>query len=87
MRTWKMLVWNGKKYVLPTSDGIAQAEGPKAALKIFGLTDHMYTVTYSRKGYGYFTGRVEVRSPETVAAGINCPLPADFVLLVINDPV
>ena len=84
MRTWEMLVWTGKKYTAPTSDGTCEASTPADAIKKFGLGDPFYEITYSRKGYGYFTGRVEVRAPETVAAGAgrNVPLPADFVLLV-----
>ena len=85
MKTWEMLVWTGKKYEHPTSDGTCEANGPADALKKFGLNDAgYYQITYSRKGYGYFTGRVEARAPETVAAGLgrNLPLPADFVLLV-----
>lgn len=82
-RQWQMLVWTGKKYEKPTSDGICKADGPAMAIKKFGLDDPMYEVKYSRKGYGYFTGRVELRSPETVSARTESelPLPADFVLL------
>lgn len=86
MRTWQMYVWTGKKYEKPTSDGTLVANGPADAIKKFGLDDAMYKIKYSRKGYGYFTGRVEVRAPETVAAseGLRLPLPADFVLLVVE---
>ena len=84
MRTWQLFIWDGKKYVKPTSDGTITANGPDDAMKKFGLTDPSYTIKYSRKGYGYFTGRVEYRSPETMAAGKDMPLPADFVIKVID---
>lgn len=81
-----MYVWTGKHYVKPTSDGTLEASCPKEAIKKFGLNDPSYQIRYSRKGYGYYTGRIEVRAPETVAAGagLNVPLPADFVLLAID---
>ncbi len=81
-----MYVWTVKKYEKPTSDGTLEAAGPADAVKKFGLDDPMYEITYSRKGYGYYTGRIEARAPETVAAGqgLKLPLPADFVLLAID---
>lgn len=87
MRTWKMLVWNGKKYIEANCGNFKfQARGPQDALKKAGLDDaSFYTYTYSRKGYRYFTGRVEVRAPETVAAETSTvKLPADFILLVVE---
>lgn len=86
MHTWQMYVWTGRKYEKPTSDGIVLANCPAEAIKKFGLTDPDYQFTYSRKGYGHFTGRVEARLTETAAAsvGLQLPIPADFVLLVID---
>ena len=61
------------------------ARGPQDAIKKSGLDDPIYEITYSRKGYGYFTGRIELRAPETVSAsqGLRNPLPADFVILAV----
>jgi len=86
MRGWQMYIWNGEKYVQPMSDWFYYANGPADAIKKFGLNDPMYEIKYSRKGYGYYTGRIEVRAPETVAAsgGLSLPLPADFVLLAVK---
>lgn len=86
-RTWKVLVWTGKKYAEANcGDSRFKANGPSEAIKKAGLDDPMYTVKYSRKGYGHFTGIVEVRAPETIAAAEkNLPLPADFILMVISD--
>ncbi len=80
-RTWNLLVWTGKKYQ-PANCGknSFEARGPKHALKIAGLNDPSYEIEYSRKGYGYYTGRIEVRIPETAAAGEHQP--ADFILEV-----
>ena len=84
-RTWKMLVWTGKKYQEANCGSCRfEARSPKEALRIAGLELDTYDVKYSRKGYGYFTGRVEVRAPETVSAGMDYPLPADFLLLVVD---
>lgn len=86
-RTWKVMVWTGRKYQEANgSPSRITAYGPKDAVKKAGLDDPMYEIKYSRKGYGYFTGRVEARAPETVAAaeGMLLPLPADFVLLVVE---
>lgn len=85
MRTWKLMVWTGKKYEEANCGNCKiEAKSPSDAIRKFGLDDPMYDIRYSRKGYGYFTGRVEVRAPETVAAseGRKLPVPADFVLLV-----
>lgn len=87
VRTWKLMVWTGKKYQEANcGDSIIDARTPAEAIKKAGLDDPMYEIKYSRIGYGYFTGRVEVRAPETVSAavGMKLPLPADFVLLVIE---
>ena len=82
-RTYKLMVWTGKHY--QTANGLEsfEARGPQDAIRKAGLDDPMYEITYSRKGYGYFTGRIEARAPETVAAahGLSLPLPADFVIL------
>lgn len=88
IRTWRLLVWTGKKYQEANCGNFKfDARGPQDALKKAGLDDAtFYTYTYSRKGYGYFTGRVEVRAPETVAAKLpgGADLPADFVLQVVE---
>lgn len=83
MHTWQMLVWDGKRYRKPTSDGVFTASSPLQALKKAGLNDSgFYTIRYSRKGYGYYTGRIFASVPETIAAGPHQP--ADFILEVID---
>jgi hypothetical protein len=79
-----MYVWDGKKYVKPTSDGTYEAKTPKDALKHFGLLFGDYHIVYSRKGYKHFTGRVECYFHETEAAQGQFPFPADFVLRVVE---
>jgi len=83
VRTYKLLVWDGKRYHKASPLDHFVARGPQDAIKKAGLDAPMYEITYSRKGYGYFTGRIEARAPETVAAaqGLPLPLPADFVIL------
>jgi hypothetical protein len=86
-RTWKLLVWTGRKYQEANcGDSRFEARTPQDAIKKAGLNDPTYEIKYSRVGYGHFTGRIEARAPETVAAGEgrNVPLPADFVLLVAD---
>ena len=85
-RTYKLMVWTGKRYQIPDGLYSFEARGPQDAIKKAGLDDPMYEITYSRKGYGHYTGRIEVRAPETVAAaqGLPLPLPADFVILATN---
>ena len=88
-RTWRLFVWTGKKYQEANCGNFTfQARGPQDALKKAGLDDAtFYTYTYSRKGYGHYTGRVECRAPETVAAQMpgGPMLPADFILKVVED--
>ena len=82
MRTWRLLVWTGKKYAEANcGDFKFEASGPQDALKKSGLDIKEYTVRYSRIGYNYFTGRIYVSAPETVAAGKHQP--ADFILEVV----
>lgn len=83
MRTWRLLVWNGKKYQEANCGNCRfDASSPKDAIKKAGLYDSLYTHKYSRKGYGYFTGRVYSYAPETLAAGEHQP--ADFILEVVQ---
>ena len=83
-RNYKMMVWDGRRYNTPSEFADFTAKGPMDALKKTGL-DETGLITYSRKGYGYFTGRIEVRAIETVAAANGrTPLPADFLILAIN---
>jgi hypothetical protein len=86
-RSYALYVWDGKHYSKVTcGDSTFTAAGPLDAVKKAGLSDPMYEITYSRKGYGHYTGRIEARAPETVAAGEGkrFPLPADFVILAID---
>jgi len=85
LRTWRLLVWTGKKYEEANcGDSTFQATSPKDAIKKAGLYDpKFYTHKLSRKGYGHFTGRVYTYAPETLAAGPHTP--ADFILEVIPD--
>jgi hypothetical protein len=87
MRTWVLYVWTGKKYQKANCGNFKfEARGPQDAIQKAGLDCSDYSFTYSRKGYGHFTGRVEARLPETVAAEIpGLPRqPADFVLRVVE---
>jgi hypothetical protein len=87
VRTYRLMVWTGKRYQEANcGDSQFEARGPQDAIKKAGLDDPMYEITYSRKGYGHYTGRIEARAPETVAAaqGLPLPLPADFVILATN---
>jgi len=87
VRTYKLMVWTGKRYQEANcGDSKFEARGPQDAIQKAGLDDPMYEITYSRKGYGHYTGRIEARAPETVAAaqGLPLPLPADFVILATN---
>lgn len=85
MHTWKLLAWNGKHYIETASDIICEVRTPKEAIRRFGFAGNKdIEFTYSRKGYGHFTGRIEIRFPETVAAAGKKPLPSDFVLRVIE---
>lgn len=85
MRKWKLLVWTGKKYVEANCGACRfEARSPREALTKAGLDCEDYEVKYSRKGYGYYTGRIEIRLRETVAAAKLHPLPADFLLLVVE---
>lgn len=85
-RTYKLMVWTGKRYQIADGLNCFEARWPQDALRIAGLQDPIYTGTYSRVGYGHFTGRIEVRAPETVAAaqGLPLPIPADFVILATS---
>lgn len=83
-RTWKLLGFDGKKYhEMNCGNCRFMANSPKQAVKKSGLDFEDFDVRYSRKGYGYFTGRIEVRTPITIACGEN--LPADFLLLVVEE--
>jgi hypothetical protein len=87
IRAYKLMVWTGKHYQEANcGDSPFEARGPHDAIKKAGLDDPMYEIKYSRIGYGHYTGRIEVRAPETVAAaeGMLLPLPADFVILATN---
>ena len=84
IRKWQLYVGTQSGYMKPTTDGTAWANGPQNALKAFGLTDPMYSVEYSRKGYGHYTGQVNLYAPETQAARAVGPERADFILKVIK---
>jgi hypothetical protein len=80
-RVWSLKVWTGKRYEEANcGDCKFLANGPRQAIKKAGLDDPMYTIKMSRRGYDYFTGRVFVYAPETIAAGEH--VPADFIIEV-----
>jgi len=82
-REWVLKVWTGKTYQEANcGDGRFMANGPQQALKKAGLTDSIYTIKTSRKGYGHYIGRVFVYAPETIAAGEF--MPADFIIEAVK---
>lgn len=58
------------------------ADGPCQAMKKFGFDPEDFFVTTSRKGFGHYAGRVEIRSPEAQFSAR--PTPPDFVLIAID---
>jgi len=85
-RTWRLKLWDGKRYQIADCGASKfEARSPMDAIKIAGLDDPQYSIQYSRVGFGYFTGRVFIRLPETVSAGDH--LPADFIIEVLPEAV
>lgn len=81
-REWELLVFNGREYVRPTSDGTTWAVSARQAVKKFGLDDPMYSAVYTRRGYNYYTGKALLYSPETMAAREVGTAHADFIVMV-----
>ena len=67
MSTWKMFRFNGKRYI--DTGECRRADGPKMAVHKFGLDLDGLTAVPTRKGFGYYCGRVDIYLPEQVAAG------------------
>ncbi len=81
MRTWKAIIKNNGGY---TEVARFKAQHPNSAVRKFCDALSGCDVKYVRSIYGYITGRIEIRFPETAAATDKYRLPADCILSVVK---